>query len=549
MTKGQFNSYERFNRVYYFFPFQLLILHFKKNHLLVVFWVILFGIICNTIGSKYGVPILLLAPEYLGHTGFGSYALLGFALGGFIMAFNLYSYIMHGFRFPFIASVSRPFFKFCINNFIIPFLFVLVFFYQSYTFQVKKELISGMDAVYNLSGFVCGMLLFFVLSLYYFFKTNRDVFNIHQSNRKRDVEEWNEGSILQMTSRWKNIQRNHRDWRIETYMSHPFKVALARRSEHYSDELIERVFAQNHINAAIFEILLIVSFVLIGSLREFKILLIPAGASFLLLFTMLVMVISAAYSWFKGWTTTLLLVIALVVNVASSRDSFLGIENRAYGVDYRVKPVDYQNYLDSGLPSSAEMMRDQEYVLTMLNNWKAKNVARYGNAKPPIIFLNCSGGGLRSSLWSLRSMSYLDSITDGKVFDHTFLITGSSGGMVGISYYRALQLRGQQQGQRVDAMQYFDSLGRDMLNAIGVSLVTNDLFIRYQYFNYDGYSYVKDRAYSFEKELNLNTGYLMDKSIGQYREDELKSRIPMMILSPTIANDGRKILISSSPVS
>ncbi len=546
MIKGQHTIKEQFNRVYFFFPFQLLILHLKKNHLLIVFWVILFGIICNAIGSKFGVPILLLAPEYLGQTGFGAYALLGFSLGGFIMAFNLYSYIMHGFRFPFIASVSRPFFKFCINNFILPLSFVLVFFYQSFTFQVEKEFLTVGTALYNLSGFVTGILLFFLLSLYYFFKTNRDVFNIHHSNKNKKVEEWADSNLLQMASRWKSVQRSHRDWRIETYLSHPFTISLARKSEHYSDELIDKVFAQNHINAAIFEILLIVSFVLMGSLREFKILLIPAGASFLLLFTMLIMIISAAYNWFKGWTTSVLLLLALIINVASSRDSFLGIENKAYGINYEMEPVDYKQYLDSGLPTPDEMLKDEAYVEQMLNNWKAKNVAKYGLEKPPMIFLNCSGGGLRSGLWSLRSMSYLDSITDGKFFDHTFLITGSSGGMVGISYYRALALRAYQQKQKLDAMQYFDSLGRDMLNAIGVSLITNDLFIRYQYFDYNGYSYVKDRAYAFEKELNLN---LLDKTIADYREHELKSRIPMMILSPTVANDGRKILISSSPVS
>lgn len=543
------NFKERFNRIYFFFPFQLLILHFKKNHLLVLFWVVLFAIICNTVGTKFGVPLLLLAPEYNGNTSFTAFSLLGFALGGFIMAFNLYSYIMHGFRFPFIASVSRPFFKFCINNFILPLAFVLTFLVNSFHFQVDKELITPLNAIWNLAGFIFGITVFFVLSLYYFFKTNRDVSNIHKSNRSRKVEQWSDGNLLQMASRWKNIQRNHRDWRIETYMTHIFKIGLARKSEHYSDEVIDRVFSQNHINAAIFEVILIVSFVLIGSFREFKIFLIPAGASFLLLITMLVMVISAVYSWCKGWTSSVLILVALLINIASSRDSFLGIENKAYGVDYEAAPVDYFKYLDSGLPTDSEMYNDASYVVQMLENWKQKNKTKYGEEKPPIIFLNVSGGGLRSGLWSFRSMSHLDSITGGKFYDHVFLITGSSGGMVGISYYRALQLRELNRGTKLDAMQYFDSLGRDMLNAIGVSLITNDLFIRYQYFEYDNYKYVKDRAYAFEKELNLNTGNLMDKKVADYRDDEFKSRIPMLIMSPTIANDGRKILISASPVS
>ncbi len=546
MTKGH-SIREIFNRVYFFFPFQLVILHFKKNHLLVVFWVLLFAMIFQAVGTKYGAHILFLAPEYNGNTGFTAYSILGFSFGGFVMAFNLYSYVMHGFRFPFIASVSRPFFKFCINNFILPALFCLCFFYQSYQFQTDRELISAQGALLNLSGFVFGMSLFYFLSLYYFFKTNRDITTINSRRQEKRVEQFTDGNLLQMASRWKSIQRNHRDWRIETYMSHPFKIALARKSEHYSDELIKKVFAQNHINAAIFEILLIVSFVLMGSFREYKFLLIPAGASFLLLITMGIMIISAVFSWFKGWTTSFLVILAMVINVASSRDSFLGIENKAYGVDYSVEPVDYKNYLENGLPTAAEQTTDERYVIEMLENWKKKNQLKYGNNKPPLIFINSSGGGLRSSLWSMRCMAYLDSLTNGAVFDHTFLITGSSGGMVGMSYYRALKLKELETGTPLNTMNYFDSLGHDMLNAIGVSLITNDLFIRYQHFTYESQSYVKDRAYAFERELNINTGYLMDRTVSSYKKDEYLARVPMIIFTPTVANDGRKILISASP--
>ncbi|HEX4887054.1 MAG TPA: hypothetical protein VFV37_03315 [Luteibaculaceae bacterium] len=542
---------ELFNRVYYFFPFQLVILHFKKNHLLLLFWVLLFAIVNKGIGVKYGAHILLLSPEYNGNTGFAAFGILGFAFGGFVMAFNLYSYIMHGFRFPFIASVSRPFYKFCINNFIFPAAYTLVFLFESAEFQASRELIEPLQIAVNLFGYILGMFLFFFLSMYYFFKTNRDINTIHQHRRRfrpERVEQANDGNLLQMASRWKSIQRNHRDWRIETYLSHPTTIALARKSEHYTDEVIEKVFAQNHINAAIFEVLLIISFVLMGSFREFKWLLIPAGASFLLLITMLIMIISAAYSWFKGWTTSLLILSLLFINVASSRDSFLGIENKAYGIRYDTEPVDYHHYIQNGLPSIGEQERDKRYVLGMLENWKAKNIERYGQEKPPIIFLNCSGGGLRSSLWTFRCLSYLDSLTQGKLFDHTFMITGSSGGMLGSAFYRDLKLESINNGKPLMPMTYFDSLGRDMLNAIGVSLITNDLFIRYQNFEYRGQRYVKDRAYAFERELNMHTGHRMDRSLIDYRRDEQQARIPMLILSPTIANDGRKILISASPL-
>ena len=82
--------------------------------------------------------------------------------------------------------------------------------------------------------------------------------------------------------------------------------------------MIEKVFAQNHINASYFEIVLIVSFILIGLFRDTPILNIPAGASIFLLFTLLIMLFSVFYSWFKGWTLTMLIVAVLGFNYLSN---------------------------------------------------------------------------------------------------------------------------------------------------------------------------------------------------------------------------------------
>ena len=41
----------------------------------------------------------------------------------------------------------------------------------------------------------------------------------------------------------------------------------------------------------------------------------------------------------------------------------------------------------------------------------------------------------------------------------------------------------------------------------------------------------------------------MDKPVAAYKEDELSGKTPMLILAPTIVNDGRKLYISAMPVS
>jgi hypothetical protein len=62
-------------------------------------------------------------------------------------------------------------------------------------------------------------------------------------------------------------------------------------------------------------------------------------------------------------------------------------------------------------------------------------------------------------------------------------------------------------------------------------------------------AYQKDRAYTFEQQLNQNTEGMMDKPISAYRIPEDEGLIPMLVLTPTVVNDGRKMYIASRPVS
>jgi len=60
---------------------------------------------------------------------------------------------------------------------------------------------------------------------------------------------------------------------------------------------------------------------------------------------------------------------------------------------------------------------------------------------------------------------------------------------------------------------------------------------------------VKDRGYSFENELSENTGGVLNKQLKDYVADESNARIPMIIFSSTITRDGRKMLMSTQPIS
>jgi hypothetical protein len=80
-------------------------------------------------------------------------------------------------------------------------------------------------------------------------------------------------------------------------------------------------------------------------------------------------------------------------------------------------------------------------------------------------------------------------------------------------------------------------------------MVTRDIFAPAQRLKVGAYSYVKDRSYAFEQQLSLNTSGIMDKPLKDYQADEQAARIPLMFFNSTISSDGRKMMMSTQPIS
>lgn len=548
----------RLARLIYFFPFQLLWLQFKKNHLLLIFWLILFGVAVKEIAVKFGVPNLMLFPEYLGSSGMMAFAILGFSLGGFIMAFNIYTYILHAFRFPFLATVSRPFLKFCTNNFILPIAFNVAFIIYSVSFQKNDELLKTGVIAANIGAFLLGQSFFILLSLIYFFSTNKDIFKLTGKTEeelffKHRPEPAKPPPSVRSKKTWYFTRSHKTEWRVDTYLRTPFSIALARKSSHYDKETIRSVFAQNHVNATVFEIAVIASFLIIGSFRENDIFVIPAMASVFLTFTMFLMLLSISISWLRSWTFTTLVILFLIINFASSQFEWARMDNHAYGLNYDVPPAEYSApVIDSLRDNRKNYEHDRNYTIEILNNWRKKNEqgATAKMKKPKLVLINTSGGGSRAAMWTYRALQYNDSLLNGELMNHAVLITGSSGGMIGAAYLRELYLNYNRQNDHYfNHLHHLKEISADILNPILFSLATNDLFIRYQQFEKDGLIYTKDRATSFERQLNQNTNGMLNKKLLDYQLPEFNAEIPMMVFSPTITDDNRRMIISAHPAS
>lgn len=543
-----FAKHPRLRRIAFFFPIQLFLVVVKKNQMMILLWALFFGFVTQNVAKSYGIPYLFLNPEYLGEVNFWSYLILGFACGGFIMAFNMSSYIQNGFRFPFLATLSNPFLKYCINNFIFPLSFLLVYSISIFLFQINVQYESVLNALFHILGFLTGNILFFIMSSIYFKMVNKDI-------QKMFGVELQEGGLMRSSKRAAAVnlvkKKSERDWYVETYLNNFFQPRLARKYGHYKKEMLIKVFKQNHLTAAVFELIAIVSLFALGFLKTIPAFKIPAGASIFLLFTMFLMLAGALHTWLRGWSTTASIAILLVVN-HFYQFNFFDASNKAYGLNYNNQKPIYTTEVINKQFTDEDLKNDFNNTITILNNWRIKNAKNSieKKEKPKLILLNTSGGGIRSMLWTFHVLQYTDSVLKGELLKHISLITGSSGGMLGAAYMRELMLLKEQ--KRINSIYnkaYIDNACKDLLNPIAFSIATSDLFFRFEKFSDGKYRYPRDRAFAFETQLNENTNYVFNKRLKDYLIPEQKAIIPMMIFSPCIVNDGRKLIITPQPVS
>lgn len=531
-----------------FFPIHLIFSQVKYNMTLLLYWFFLFAIINEYFGSKFGVPFLFFSPEYLGETSIISFLLLGFSIGGFVMAFHTYSYIRLAPFYPFIATLSRPYFKFCVNNSAIPLIFILNLLINIWNFQFNQELTTITQLFLFIVGFITGLSLFITIAFLYFFPTNKNLFVISQkySSEEIDLTESSIKTSFHKKQKWFEYFIRSEEEDTYTYIGKGFKLKQSRSYKHYDVNILKKVFLQNQTNATFFEITLLISFIVIGFFRDSDVFQVPASVSIMMLMTILLMIISAFLSWFKRWTYVIIILILLGMNNLSKTSYLFKYQSQAFGLDYSDELKSEYDPKNLGqLYTKSEIEQDKNNYIQTLTNWKKKQISD----KPKLVIINTSGGGLRSALWTFKVMAILDSLTSNKFSISSHLITGASGGMVGASYYRDLLIK-KDQGliSSLNDQTYLQNISKDLLNRLAFSLTTSDIFFRIQETEINGKKYPKDRGFAFEDQLVENLEGSLGKTLGYYREFEQNAVVPTMIFTPTIVNDGRRLLISSQDV-
>lgn len=536
-----------FHSLWYSFPVQLLINHLKKNKVLLLFWLLLFGVAISNWGSYWGLRRLLLDPEYLDQSGFWSFFILGISLGGFTMAFHITTYIFDIHKFTFVGALPRPFVKFCLNNSSIPLAFLVTYLVTMIRFQLQAEY-STIDVVaWKCSGLLAGIALLLSSVFLYLSLTSKDIQEHLSGSMTRRL--WYSISFG-VNRLYKLLVADNARLRVEYYLASPFSVGHTRYLDDYYDrEVILQIFRRSHRGLILFELLAIGLLLALGLLGRYSFSQIPAAASGILFLTILVMLTGFVSFWIRKWTNTAFIALVLIVNALTKHGwLFNASESRAFGMRYDGERVVYSLASARQVNSRAHYQEDKAHTLQILNNWRKKFPAV---APPPKLVIICaSGGGQKAALGTMRILQEADRVTEGRLMAHTMLMSCVSGGALGASYFRELYWR-KQQKLPIDLYdhQYLDKIARNSLNPVIFSLLTNDILLDLNRVQYNGMTYRRDRGYALEHQVNKQTGFVLDKPLKDYRLPEFESRIPMMILAPTIINDGSQLFISPHRVS
>jgi len=527
--------------IFYSFPLQLLILHFRKYQILLIFWLVLVSAVNSGFMQSFGADSLFFVPEYMGHVDALSASLVGIALGVFFMSWNITTFILHTKRFKFLATTSKPFLKYCMNNAVLPLLFLLFYLIKAIHYNVFRELLTGYEQAILIVGFLGGLVLLIAFSFAFFFGADRTIL--------RTI-----APVIANSEHFKKVydpalhsQADGFGMKVSYFITGRLRFKKVRPVKHYSEQFLDTIFKRHHFAAMAGIILAFIFLITGGFFLDVKFFQAPAAASILIFFAIMVAVIGALTYFLQSWSVLFLIGLVMILNVLYQNE-IIDPRNKAYGLNYNNKDQrpQYDKQSLQSLCTPALINRDKANMLTILEHWKKKQVSE----KPVMIFMNVSGGGLRSATFVMNTLQQLDSITNGKLMQQTFLISGASGGMLSATYFRQLYaLKNQAVRINIHDKIYTENITRDLLNPIFSSMISRDIFAPAQKFSIGPYQYVKDRGYAFEAKLDENTEGIINKQVKDFAKDEAAANIPMIIYNSVITRDGRKMMMGTQPIS
>lgn len=205
---------------------------------------------------------------------------------------------------------------------------------------------------------------------------------------------------------------------------------------------------------------------------------------------------------------------------------------------HRLPGLDYYDLVPLARPAAEPPSHDG-----FLEAWAGRQ-----RGPSPLVVVAVDGGGIRAATWASIVMAQLERDVPGFPY-HVRLVTGASGGMVGLASYVA-SLQPPDSGDRhrdldgrpLDAAELVRRVAADSLGDVARALVFKDLILP-PFLHRTG-----DRGLALEQAWEKNTR-ILGQPFADLAAGEAAGWRPSLLVSPVLVEDGRRLLISNSDVS
>ena len=225
-----------------------------------------------------------------------------------------------------------------LNNSVIPLIYIAIYLFQSIRNQRVQDLIPSGQILLNCLSFISGILIFVYLSFGLFYLFVKGLPSIYTFSTEKIEKKWFKGALKNYKkdrdTKIQNIYSGaYGKVNVEFYLRGFLKIGKARKYKHYNKTILTNILYHQHFNVLYYVIAILVFIIVRGQMKDDVFLILPAGASILLIFTVIMLMFTLVYIFFKKWTLSFLILFLFGINYFYS--SKTNWNNSAYGLNYK----------------------------------------------------------------------------------------------------------------------------------------------------------------------------------------------------------------------
>ena len=180
-----------------------------------------------------------------------------------------------------------------------------------------------------------------------------------------------------------------------------------------------------------------------------------------------------------------------------------------------------------------------------INNWilskKSEILQRKG--RYPVFIVNSYGGGIRAAAWTTLSVSFLDSVTNGKFQNHVLAYSGASGGTIGSSVLSAVRRNNSMENFNTNEVKTFYQ--NDFLTPVLIGLFGRDVwFSTFSISWFDDRARLQDKIWERHTQPYAADHYSKEFASLWYPDGRPDYKIPLLFSNTYHVEKGLKAIMA-----